>query len=118
MRLLADQDVYSRTVEYVRTLGHDLATVAELDLSTATDLAVLNAAITDQRILVTRDRDFGSLVFANAMRGGVIYLRTSPATLNAVHDELKRVLSNYQESELLRALIVIEPGRHRLRKVT
>jgi hypothetical protein len=66
---------------------------------------------------VTRDRDFGGLVFVNALGAGVLYLRILPSTQNAVHQELVRVLTTYTEEELKDAFIVIEPGGHRFRKL-
>jgi predicted nuclease of predicted toxin-antitoxin system len=117
MRLLADQDVYALTVRLLRDRSHDVMTAEDLHLSQASDTDILYAAMNDRRILLTRDRDFGSLVFVNLMRTGVIYLRMLPMTMRVVHDELLRVLKQYSEEELLSALVVIEPGRHRLRRL-
>ncbi len=65
---------------------------------------------------MTRDRDFGALVFVQGSGPGVIYLRVLPSTQNAVHAELDRVLTLYSEQELQASFVVIEPGRHRIRK--
>jgi hypothetical protein len=40
-----------------------------------------------------------------------------PSTKNAVHQELERVLKAYSEKELRGAFVVIEPGRHRFRRL-
>lgn len=48
---------------------------------------------------------------------GVIYLRMLPSTQNLVHQELERVLQEHSESELKRAFVVVEPGRHRFRRL-
>ena len=69
------------------------------------------------RIFVTRDRDFGNLVFVKALGAGVLYLRMLPSTQKAVHGELARVLETYTEQELAEAFIVIEPGGHRIRRL-
>ena len=45
------------------------------------DVDVLSAALNDVRILVTRDRDSGNLVFVKELRGGVLYLRMTPRPL-------------------------------------
>jgi predicted nuclease of predicted toxin-antitoxin system len=116
MRILADQDVYAVTVAFLQGLGHDVVTAAELALSRASDIALLQSANAERRILLTRDRDFGGLLFVNALPGGVIYLRMLPSTLAAVHAELARVLEQYGEEELREALVVVEPGRHRIRR--
>ena len=117
MKLLTDQDVYSITVKLLRESGHDVVTAADLGLSQASDIDLIQVAIRNRRVFVTRDRDFGGLIFVNAVRGGVIYLRMLPATLRAVHDELLRVLEQYGEEDLLNALVVVEPARHRLRRI-
>jgi hypothetical protein len=42
-------------------------------------------------LFVTRDKDFGGLVFVERLSKGVLFLRISPETLAATHDELKMV---------------------------
>ena len=117
MRFLLDQDVYALTDRFLSGLGHDTVTVGTIGLSQASDLQLLSAAIEQGRILVTRDRDFGTLVFLNELRAGVIYLRIAPSNLSVIHQELQRVLGAYSEDELKRAFVVVEPGRHRFRRV-
>jgi predicted nuclease of predicted toxin-antitoxin system len=92
MRFLADQDVYARTIAFLSGLGHDVVPVAQLGLARAEDAELLRAAHAQGRICVTRDRDFGALVFVEGRSSGVIYLRILPATQNAVHAELERAL--------------------------
>lgn len=116
MRLLADQDVYGATVSLLRDAGHDVVTAAELGLGQSDDVELLRAAQAGHRILLTRDRDYGTLVFQQAMGTGVIYLRMLPSNVRSVHDELLRVLRRYREQELLQVFLVVEPARHRLRK--
>jgi len=115
MRLLLDQDVYHLTARVLADLGHDVMRAAQAGLSTAPDVEVLRAAHAARRILVTRDRHFGGLVFAGDHQAGVIYLRMTPATMGEVHQELDSLLSEQSESVLSRAFVVVEPGRYRLR---
>lgn len=116
MKFLADQDVYATTTDLLTALGHDVVPAAQLGLARAEDAELLRVANQQGRILVTRDRDFGALVFVQGRGPGVIYLRISPLTLNAVHAEFERVLRLYSEPELQASFVVIEPGRHRIRK--
>ena len=103
MRFLLDQDVYAVTRRLLRDLGHDVVTAAERNLSRSPDSGLLMRAADEKRLFVTRDKDFGGLVFVERLSKGVIYLRISPETLAATHEEFKRVLSTYSE-----------PGRFRL----
>ena len=57
------------------------------------------------------------MVFVQASGPGVIYLRILPSTQQAIHGELARVLTLYTEQQLQSSFVVIEPGRHRIRKV-
>jgi len=117
MKFLIDQDVYAVTTRLLRSLGHEVLTASEANLSRVNDADLLRTAQNQERILVTRDRDFGGLVFARGPGPGVIYLRVQPSTLQAMHKELERVLKTYSEKSLKQAFVVVEPGRHRFRKL-
>src|SRR5437868_5772439 len=116
MKFLVDQDVYASTTQLLRQLGHETETASERGMSRADDADLLRTAGAEGRVFVTRDRDYGGLVFVQDLGAGVIYLRVLPSTLQAVHAELERVLTLYGESDLLGAFVVVEPGRHRVRR--
>jgi predicted nuclease of predicted toxin-antitoxin system len=117
MRFLLDQDVYAATARFLIDLGHDVVLVASIGLSRAQDQEILRIAQEQNRILVSRDRDFGNLVFVRELGAGVIYLRVLPSTQNVVHAELERVLSVHTETELTQSFVVVEPGGHRIRRL-
>ncbi len=116
MKFLLDQDVYATTVRFLNDLGHDVIPVAQIGLAQATDEELLKTAQDQNRIFVTRDRDFGNLVFVKGLGAGVLYLRILPSTQNSVHGELERVLKTYSEDKLKNAFVVIEAGGQRFRK--
>jgi len=117
MKFLLDQDVYATTARFLEALGHDVVPAARLGLSRASDEELLRIAQEEGRIFVTRDRDFGGLVFVKLLGAGVLYLRVLPSTQNAVHDELGRVLATYTDEELSGAFVSIEPDGHRIRRL-
>jgi hypothetical protein len=49
VRLLADLNVAPRTVEFLRSLGHDVGRVAALLPATATDAEIVEAALRKDR---------------------------------------------------------------------
>jgi predicted nuclease of predicted toxin-antitoxin system len=100
MKFLADQDA-----------GHDVVTASDLGMAQADDADLLRVAHEQERIFVTRDRDYGGLVFVQGSGPGVIYLRILPSTVSAVHAELERVLTLYSGQELQISFVVVEPGR-------
>jgi predicted nuclease of predicted toxin-antitoxin system len=118
LKLLLDQDSYLGTLRFLKGLGHDVVPVAQIGLAQADDETLLRLAQKQGRLFVTRDRDFGNLVFVKFIETGVMYLRMIPSTQNEVHRELERVLARYPEEELLRSFVVIEADGHRIRKLT
>lgn len=73
MRLLLDQDVFASTRKALEEEDHDVLTASGADLSRAEDSQVLRAAHESGRLLVTRDRDFGRLVFLEEAHPGILY---------------------------------------------
>lgn len=116
MNFLLDQDVYAATTHFLKELGHDVMPVAQLGLSQAPDEELLKVAQAQNRIFVTRDRDFGHLVFVKGLGAGVLYLRMLPSTQEAIHNELQRVIEIYSEKDLANSFVVIEPDGHRIRR--
>jgi len=116
MRLLLDQDVYATTAHFLTELGHDVVTAAEIGGKQSSDRELLRIAHELGRVFVTRDKDFGSLVFIEEFAAGVIFLRLLPSNIQAVHRELDRVLTLHSMAELSGAFVVVEAGRHRFRR--
>jgi len=63
MLILAGQDVYKLTIDKLREWGHNVVTVKELGMERASDEELLEAASEANRLLITRDKGFGALIF-------------------------------------------------------
>jgi predicted nuclease of predicted toxin-antitoxin system len=75
MRFLADENFPRRSADLLRSLGHDIETVAALARG-ARDLDVLRMASEGDRVLLTFDRDFGELVFRLGQpTRGIVFIR-------------------------------------------
>jgi predicted nuclease of predicted toxin-antitoxin system len=119
LRFLLDQDVYHLTAAFLRSLGHDVMTAGEAGLSRAADDEILRAARSLDRILVTRDKGYGALLFETGQESaGAILLRMDPKTMDVVHGELARCFQEHSGLDWSNAFIVIEPSRHRLRRIS
>ena len=76
MRLLANENVPLVAVVALRSIGDDVLWVAESFPSTR-DADVLARAVSESRVLLTFDKDFGELAFRHEQPAacGVILLR-------------------------------------------
>jgi predicted nuclease of predicted toxin-antitoxin system len=94
MRLIANENISGTVVRALRERGHDVLAVKE-SMRGADDLAVLDRAQVEQRLVVTHDKDFGELAFryGKAAGNGIVLFRLSgsdPAADN------RRILEVFQ----------------------
>jgi predicted nuclease of predicted toxin-antitoxin system len=75
MRFLIDEDVGPKLAARLRSMGHDVASVHE-DSRGATDDQIVQRAHSQQRLLVTCDKDFGEKVWREGYpHRGIVLLR-------------------------------------------
>ena len=78
MRWLADECVDAGVVDRLCDAGHDVLYVAEMAAGES-DVRILERAQTDDRLLLTEDKDFGDLVFRSGQAiPGLVLLRLEP----------------------------------------
>ena len=116
MRLLVDEALQDAVAKRLITAGHDTTHVRILGLAGHTDDEVMALAIADNRVLVTTDTDFGTiLALTGAATPSVLLLRgigdSVDERVDALLDVLPRVVRELSEG----AVVVIEPDRYRLR---
>lgn len=114
MRLLADECCDAGLVQALRADGHDVVYALE-SFSGAEDDQVLAQAWTEERLLLTEDKDFGELVFRlQKSARGVILLRFDVVDRHQKVDRLRHILA--QEGERLAGMfVVLEVDKVRLR---
>lgn len=92
MRLLADENIEREFVEALRELGHDAAWGQDAHRQWP-DTEVLQLAVTEHRVLLTADKDFGELVYARGLAPiGIILLRLSSDDMTANLPILRRAM--------------------------
>lgn len=85
MRLLADENIPLDTVRALRDAGHDVYSATESGRG-APDVAHIGRAVSEDRLLLTFDRDFGELAVRgpNKPEAGILLLRITPKDAAAV----------------------------------
>jgi len=73
VKLLLDQDIYEVTARFLIGLEYDVVRVRELGMAQASDEENLKKALELNRVFVTRDRDYGNLVFVKQIKSGVLF---------------------------------------------
>jgi predicted nuclease of predicted toxin-antitoxin system len=113
MLFLADESCDFAVVRALRSAGHEIVAVAEVS-PRADDDAVLELARKEQRILLTEDKDFGQLVYADERAtGGVILIRYPSASRASLPAAIVKLIAD-RGDDLLGRFVVARPGRIRL----
>lgn len=90
MRLLIDESLQRDLAGVLSGHGHDAVHVADIGLQGAPDVDVLTKAHADDRVVITADTDFGTLLALSGASGpSVVLLRRSG---RRVHERTRIVL--------------------------
>lgn len=114
MELLADESIDMPIVAWLRQEGHDVVAIAEIKPGQA-DAEVLESAHAQHRVLLTRDLDFGELVFSQGRTSaGVILLRLPGPTVQQRLASFQR-LWRAVEAKARDHFVVVTRGKIRAR---
>ena len=103
-------------VEALRILGHDVVSVKEINPSME-DPDILSLAVSESRLIVTMDKDFGELVYRSGLQHrGVLLLRLEDAMATEKVEVIKAIYRDH-EKQLESAFSVYKLGRIRIRKI-
>lgn len=113
-RILANENFPLASVNVLRRAGHDVLSVTETSPGSS-DSSILELAFSQQRILVTFDRDYGELVYLRNLPcpSAIILLRFDPATPEDAGEMVSALLST-ETREIIGHYVVL--GREYLRR--
>jgi predicted nuclease of predicted toxin-antitoxin system len=106
VRIVVDTCGGIRLVQWLRTEGHDIRSIEE-EQRTLDDRSILILAADDNRLLITSDKDFGTLVFVEGTaHSGVILLRLDDERWMSKVAAVRRAIDEYGD-DLIGALVVV-----------
>lgn len=107
-----------RTVEYLKSLGHDIVRVSDVLSPRSPDHAIIAYATKDRRAILTQDVDFSAEIAVSQQAGpSLILLRLSSSRIDSVNRVLADILPALEQDVQNGALITVEDHRIRRRRL-
>lgn len=119
MRFLVDQNLSPVVAERLRSAGHNAVHTGDIDLATAHDRHIIAIAAQQDRVIVSADTDFGTLLAESSTTSpSVVLLRLrSPRRAEQLASLLLANLDAMIDDLTAGAIVVIEDERVRIRQL-
>jgi predicted nuclease of predicted toxin-antitoxin system len=119
VRFLVDANVSPRVALLLADAGHDAVAVRDVRLTAAPDDEILDWALADDRVIVSHDTDFGTLLAARRqVKPSFILVRSSdPLTADDVSGLILANLDSVSEDLDAGAIVTFARGRLRVRRL-
>ena len=117
MMFLANENIPLKSIKILRENGYDVKSIVE-ESPGISDEEVLRIAKSENRIILTFDRDYGKLIFEkkNLAPAGIVYFRFTPKYPEECAEVLLKILQN-QNIHLRGMFTVVERTKVRQKKL-
>jgi predicted nuclease of predicted toxin-antitoxin system len=117
LKFLMDADMPRSSAQVIRNMGFDVEDVRDIGMRAAKDREIIDYALINERIIVTRDTDFGE-VLRYPKHPGAIILRL-PYTFRAVeiNRRLEEFFKSVREDDIRETITIVELSRYRRRSL-
>lgn len=97
MKFIVDECTGPAAPKWLSAEGHDVISISP-DRKGISDKEILKIAVSEERILITNDKDFGELIFKKRQSHcGVIFLRLTDETARNKVLVLKNLIQNHRQ---------------------
>jgi predicted nuclease of predicted toxin-antitoxin system len=118
MKLLLDQGIPRSTASLLREAGFDAVHTGEIGYATAEDVAILERASQEDRLIVTLDADFHTLLaLSGASLPSVIRIRIERLSAQATADLIQRILEQWHSELEAGSALTVQPDRIRFHRL-
>jgi len=116
LRFLIDVGVGKGIERYLQGEGYDTKAVRDID-PRMEDEEIIRTAVSENRMVITMDKDFGALVYHSSMEhSGVLLLRLEDATGTEKLQIVKHIMNNYLD-RIKNCFCVFQNDKFRIKKI-
>lgn len=117
-KFIIDESLPRSTAKALENIGHSVEDIRDYGLRGAKDKAIYEFAQKEKAIILTRDTDFGNILrYKIGEHFGLVVARLPNELSNAeVNRQITQELNKLTKDDFSGNLIIIEPGRVRIKK--
>ncbi|KAA0008841.1 MAG: hypothetical protein FE036_01520 [Thermoplasmata archaeon] len=115
MKFLLDADMPKSTADIIRSFGYDVEDVRDIGLGAAKDKEIIEYALKNERIIVTRDTDFGEVLRYPKHPGAIIFRLPYTFIAEKINERVKKFFETVDEKDIKNTIIIVELARYRRR---
>ncbi len=117
LRFLLDADMPRSSAGMMRSIGLELEDVRDIGMRGATDKEIIEYALKNNRMIVTRDTDFGEVLRYPEHPGAIILRLPYAFTAKEINERLKEFFKSVREEEIRETITIVELSRYRKRSL-
>jgi predicted nuclease of predicted toxin-antitoxin system len=116
LKFLVDVGVGKKIEQYLKDEGYDTKAVRDID-PRMKDEDIIRIAASEDRMVITMDKDFGELVYHSLLQhSGVLLLRLENATALEKLQVVRNILLTYSD-QIKNCFCVFQSNKFRIRKI-
>ncbi len=118
MKFLADMGVDVRVISWLARQGHDATHLRDEGLQRMPNGEIFAKAISEGRVVLTFDLDFGEIAaLSKGRKASVVLFRLHNTRTSHVIERLAVALSDSMDALEKGAVVLVEESRHRIREL-
>ncbi len=117
LEFLLDADMPKSSAQVIRSLGFEIEDVRDIGMRGAKDREIMDYAFKNNKIIITRDTDFGEVLRYPQHPGAIILRLPYGFTSKEINERLGEFFRSIVEKELLGTITIVELSRYRIRNI-
>lgn len=117
LKFLMDADMPRSSAQVIRNMGFDVDDVRDIGMRAAKDREIIEYALINKRIIVTRDTDFGEVLRYPEHPGAIILRLPYTFTAIEINRRLEEFFKSVREDDIRETITIVELSRYRRRSL-
>lgn len=117
LKFLLDADMPRSSAEVMRSMGLKVEDVRDIGMGSTKDKEIIEYALKNSRIIVTKDTDFGEVLRYPKHPGAIIFRLPYAFTSTELNKRLKEFFESVRVEEIKDTITIVELSRYRKRSL-